>query len=535
MAKALYRKYRSKSLSEIVGQEHITTTLQNALKKGHISHAYLFTGPRGVGKTSVARILAHEINGLPYTDDATHMDIIEIDAASNRRIDEIRDLRDKVHITPAAAKYKVYIIDEVHMLTKEAFNALLKTLEEPPAHAVFILATTEAHKLPETIVSRTQRFTFKPIGTDQAVAHLRHIAETENIKIDDEALRLLAAHGGGSFRDSISLLDQISSHSSQTIGKGDVERLLGIASNELIEHVAAAVVADNTAELLAALQMLRDQGVSPAQIAKQLAGTWRAQLINGTAALPPEQLVPLLTRLLEVPAAQEPFNLLELLLLGAHFTHTPPQPIPVSEAAPAPAAPKSKASPAGSKPAKSADGPAPEEPARRPKTETASPSTDEPPADGPALKKTEDTAYATVELEDIGAIQTWWPAVLNLLKAKYNTLYGVMRLAETELDGTTLTLRFAFPFHQKRIKDAANQQKVHEIIQQVIGRPLAIRCEVDASLKDRAAGMDTAPQTAEVTATIELSNAEPDTATITNSNNEMLQNVAQVFGGGEIL
>src|SRR4249920_1372704 len=145
MGQALYRTYRSKKLSEIVGQEHITTALDHALKNDTISHAYLFTGPRGVGKTSVARILAHEINGLPYDESRQHLDIIEIDAASNRRIDEIRDLRDKVHIAPSSAKYKVYIIDEVHMLTKEAFNALLKTLEEPPTHAVFILATTETH------------------------------------------------------------------------------------------------------------------------------------------------------------------------------------------------------------------------------------------------------------------------------------------------------------------------------------------------------------------------------------------------------
>ena len=153
MGKALYRTHRSKTLADVVGQDHITKTLSNALKSGKISHAYLFTGPRGVGKTSVARILAHEINKLPYQDDERqHIDIIEIDAASNRRIDEIRDLRDKARLSPLQAPYKVYIIDEVHMLTREAFNALLKTLEEPPDHVIFILATTEAHKLPETII-----------------------------------------------------------------------------------------------------------------------------------------------------------------------------------------------------------------------------------------------------------------------------------------------------------------------------------------------------------------------------------------------
>src|ERR1017187_1146973 len=147
MGQALYRKYRSKSFDEIVGQDHITDTLAHAIQKQHISHAYLFTGPRGVGKTSVARILAHQLNGVPYTGEDSHLDIIEIDAASTGGVDEVRELREKVYVAPASGKYKVYIIDEVHMMSTAAFNALLKTLEEPPAHVVFILATTEAHKL----------------------------------------------------------------------------------------------------------------------------------------------------------------------------------------------------------------------------------------------------------------------------------------------------------------------------------------------------------------------------------------------------
>ena len=172
MSQALYRKYRSKSLDEIVGQSHITDMLRRAIASGRVSHAYLLTGPRGVGKTSIARILAHEINHLPYTDESSHLDIIEIDAASHTSVEDVRDLRDKVQIAPTSADKKVYIIDEVHMLSKSAFNALLKTLEEPPAHVIFILATTDADKLPATILSRVQRFNFRAISPEDTLAYI---------------------------------------------------------------------------------------------------------------------------------------------------------------------------------------------------------------------------------------------------------------------------------------------------------------------------------------------------------------------------
>ena len=249
MGQALYRKYRSKNLSEIVGQEHITSTLNNALKNNQISHAYLFTGPRGVGKTSVARILAHEVNGFSYTNDDTYLDIIEIDAASNRRIDEIRQLRDKVNIAPSSGKYKVYIIDEVHMLTREAFNALLKTLEEPPEHAIFILATTEAHKVPETIISRTQQFNFRPIPVAQIIGLLKDIAKKEKISIDDQALTVIAEYGQGSFRDSISLLDQASSLSDK-ITESELQSLLGLAPNKVIENIINSIELKSVKNLL---------------------------------------------------------------------------------------------------------------------------------------------------------------------------------------------------------------------------------------------------------------------------------------------
>jgi len=270
MGQALYRKHRPKSLGEVVGQEHITDTLKQALAKGRISHAYLFTGPRGVGKTSIARILAHEINNLPYTDDSAHLDIIEIDAASNRRIDEIRELRDKVYVAPTSAKYKVYIIDEVHMLTREAFNALLKTLEEPPQHAVFILATTDAHKLPDTIVSRTQRFNFRPVEKSKVVAHLQQIAKQEKIKVSDSALELLAEHGEGSFRDSISLLDQASSRG-QALEVDDIQQLLGIPPQPALQAVIQLLSGGSSVDLSQQLSQLYDQGYQAAAVAKQLA------------------------------------------------------------------------------------------------------------------------------------------------------------------------------------------------------------------------------------------------------------------------
>ena len=300
MSRALYRTYRSRSLDEIVGQSHITRILQRAIARGRIAHAYLLTGPRGVGKTSIARILAHEINGLPYTDESTHLDIIEIDAASNNSVEDIRDLRDKVQIAPTSSPKKIYIIDEVHMLSKSAFNALLKTLEEPPEHVVFILATTDADKLPATILSRVQRFNFRAISPRDAAKHLAFIAEQEKIAITPDALKLIAEQGKGSFRDSISLLDQLRSLSDETIDRAMVAEVLGLAQDEVVEELLAAHA---TADIGRATQLIDEAEAAgtPAELlAEQLLGIARQRVVEDAA------LLPLLDKLLAVPRAGWP-------------------------------------------------------------------------------------------------------------------------------------------------------------------------------------------------------------------------------------
>lgn len=498
MGQALYRTYRSKSLDEIVGQEHITATLQAALKQNKISHAYLFTGPRGVGKTSTARIWAHAVNELPYTDDTPHLDIIEIDAASNRRIDEIRDLRDKVHIAPTSARYKVYIIDEVHMLTKEAFNALLKTLEEPPAHAIFILATTDAHKVPETIISRTQRYSFRPVPVGQVAAHLKTIAQQEGIAIDDDALQLLAEHGEGSFRDSISLLDQASGHN-EAITAADIEQLVGMPSAAAIAQLLDTVRdGGSSATVLQQITQLYEAGFTATNIAKRIAERIRNQLAQGVQTANDESLA-LLGALLEVPTAHNPERYLEICMLShmpksaAAQTHTKR---PSVDTAPSPVTPVS--SPKTPKTTATATTPASTKPAKSVVQATVE-----------AVQTT--TAEPAEHLsEDAEAL---WEAVLTELKTKHNTLYAIVRMAEPNIDDTTVRLTFGFAFHQKQVNDGTSRKKITDIMEQVAGKPMQLECSVKTGAKGIGKPVK-APKIA----------SKPDISTISN-----------IFGGAELL
>lgn len=435
MSQALYRKYRSRSLSELVGQEHVTSVLTRALEKGQLSHAYLLTGPRGVGKTSIARILAHEINGIEYSDDATDLDIIEIDAASNRRIDDIRELRERVHTAPTRAKYKVYIIDEVHMLTGESFNALLKTLEEPPAHVIFILATTEIDKLPATITSRTQTFHFRRIPPEVMKPHLRSIADKESIAIDDDALDVIALHSDGSLRDAESALDQVRHTSSGTITREDAEAMLGSVSSKRVEDLLASVMARDGATVAATLKTLENEGASALSLAKALSAKLLASDTN-------YETLGLIDALLEVPKSYSPSIKLFSVLMRASMPAKA-----VALYAPAPVIKEAVQKPSVVK-----------------KEETKKDTPKEQPVD---VKAAPEEPVAPAPVYDTHPFE--WDALIGHVKQNFIALHSVISKCQYSFDGDTLTLYSKFKLHKTKLEDGKYRAMLDEAIKQLTG------------------------------------------------------------------
>lgn len=427
--RALYRKYRSRSLDELVGQKQVTEILKRSLEQGKIAHAYLLTGPRGVGKTSIARILAHEINKLPYSAESTHLDIIEIDAASNNGVDDVRDLREKVQLAPSSADKKIYIIDEVHMLSKPAFNALLKTLEEPPAHVVFILATTDLHKVPATIVSRTQHYSFHAIGVGDLAAHLKKIAKAEGIKITDSALELIAIRGDGSFRDSISILDQLSIFAADEEGITQelVETVLGLAPTQAVNNLLQAIDDRDISAVVNQLNQLEKDGVPATILTDQLIMNARTRLAEQP------HYVALLDALLSVQSSPQPRLKLLTALVGSIK--------PVS-------AQKSVAAQVIKKPSLSIETPIPKSVSNveNPIKEKSHPN---PKTNCEAINPSQDTVLD-------------WHALLEHVRSNYVALSSVLSKCSYDFNSGVLTLYAGKKFNKTKLDEPKYQAQLHQ-------------------------------------------------------------------------
>jgi DNA polymerase-3 subunit gamma/tau len=443
-----------------------------------------------------------------------------------------------VHIAPTSAKYKVYIIDEVHMLTKEAFNALLKTLEEPPAHAVFILATTEVHKLPETIISRTQRYAFKPVDLQKVVGHLRSIATAENIDITDDALALIAAHGEGSFRDSISLLDQVRNMNG-TVQLSDVQATLGIAPEEHITTLVTALSAHEAITVAASLRTMHDQGYEAAQVARQLGKALREQVLNGAVALPHDTTMRLLSALVLVTASPDPRIALEIALLDAALAD-----VAVTPARPAVTA-SSTATPAkaGAKVA--------HEVATKPSVQIAPKRAPEPTptavapvaASQPAAAPISQPAAATEATEeqrevsdDLLIDDNIWHAVLEGLKSEHAAIYHAARLGEPHYEPGKVTLELSRGFHKKFLSEVKNQEIIGRIMRGVIGKEVTVTCIVGQGKPGPMPGSENKlpPADGEV---IHNAAATPSPVQAVNpvSGNPSLDAISNIFGGAEVL
>lgn len=441
---ALYRKYRSADFSEVVGQQHVVQTLQNAISTGKHSHAYLLTGPRGVGKTTVARIIAKQLNGIGNEESLSdNLDIIEIDGASNRGIDEIRSLREKVALAPTKLKYKVYIIDEVHMLTKEAFNALLKTLEEPPPHVVFIFATTEVHKLPDTIISRTQRFDFRPITLHDLQKHLGYIAKKEKINIDDEAITLIARLSRGGFRDAIGILDQVSGMEGK-ITTAMISDFTGLQDSNKIEEIFQARQANQSSQVIQKLRALYDAGADATILTQQMLDLVQEHLEEDKSTYPIEYLIDLAEQLHWVQAGLKTTTVAQLLLQTGLVRGGQPQSL------------TSKA------------------------VDSSKRLTNIKPTSMPVSNSPKDSISKEAAQDDDSKIVK----SLSVIKHYNNSLYAVLRGSKLSIEGDEIKIVCRFSFHKERLAEHRNLSLIEKAFSKVYGESMHVTTKIESANND---------------------------------------------------
>lgn len=458
---SLYRKYRPNQFSELVGQDHIRGSIEGMLKSNQIGHAFLFSGPRGTGKTTLARLLARAVNCVGKKkgveacgeceicleiQNGQSVDVIEIDAASNRGIDEIRDLREKIAFAPARSKYRVYIIDEVHMLTKEAFNALLKTIEEPPAHAIFILATTELHKVPETIISRCLRYQFHRAAPDKIVTILKEIAVKEGIKLEDDAALLLAERAEGSYRDALSLLGNVSGE--KELNATNLRVLIGLPSAEVISQLLSAVANGQPKTVASLLKAFVEEGLDVGVLVRAMANSCRSQIFNSQGSdvsITAPLLEELLLALAKARHSIDATSLLCASLISASLTR------------------ESK----GNQVTVSSEPPA----------STVTDLSEKEVQTAPSV----DTVSATpVKVDDSGA---FWPSFLAAVHEKNHALYAVVSSAHFEgVTDDKLIIAVKFRFYSERLFELKNRNLIEEIAKQIAGRKLVLECLVKADL-----------------------------------------------------
>ena len=534
---ALYRRYRSQTFDELVGQEHIVRTLRNAIVDGRIGHAYLFTGPRGVGKTTVARLLAKAVNCLAEpserpcgtcnmcvaTAEGSAVDVIEMDAASHTSVDDAREIIERVQFRPALGRYKVYIIDEVHMLSTAAFNALLKTLEEPPNHAIFVLATTEIHKVPATILSRCQRYTFNRHNVSDTVNHLRQIAITEGYHIEAGVAEAIARAATGSMRDALSIFDQLMSYGSGQVSMAMVQGLLGVTAAQEVIILAEALLNSDVASALQVVARVASQGADMRQFSRDIVQHLRLVMLvkadpNGTAIEAAESeanavrdqakraqmgsLVYWLRRMseLDYELRTSPYGQLPLELAVVEAIAGPP----VSSAAPAsapvsrPVAPPSVAPvrPSGGelpRPSAPAPTPAPTPaPAATPRP-VSPPPTHEPgnePAPTPAPTPAPVPASAPLgdrsPLGDVTDLLERWPAIIRDLRSKSRNLEALIKsgIAPIDIQGTVITLKADNEWLLNKIQERNNVLILEEVIARYAGVSYTIRSVAEAAKRD---------------------------------------------------